>query len=132
MVLGFHLLQPRTISDTFPTLGASCGHGVRHARPTHPHFLPWRVTDASPLIKYLSLTRGWLFSHRSACHTKYMTELHTALKDNTTVLGGISSSIKNLKKQITLLKSYVQGPLTLVLWNISFVALVCSGFHGHC
>lgn len=35
----FHLLQPCTISDTFPTLGASCGHGVRHARPTYPHFL---------------------------------------------------------------------------------------------
>lgn len=131
MVLHFHLLQPCTISDTFPTLGASYGHGVCHARPTYPHFLPWRVTDASPLIKNPSLTRGWLFSHGSARHTKYMTELHAALKHNTTVLGGISSSVKINKKQITQLKSCEQGPLTLVLWNISFVALVCSAFLGH-
>lgn len=100
MVLRFRFLQPFTISDTFPTLGASGGHGVRHARPTYPHFLLWRITDASLLIKNPSLKRGWLFSHGSARHTKYMTELHTALKHNTTVLGGISTSIKILKSRL--------------------------------
>lgn len=110
---------PCTISDTFPTLGASCGRAIRHAWPTNPHFLAWRVTDASPLIKNPSLTRGWLFSHGSARHTKYTTELHTALTHNTTVLGGISSSVK------------IKAEITLVLWNIRFVAFVCSAFHGH-